>query len=266
VSSRRRYAVLPWLVSAIVSLPVYLADGASPPTVLFDQGHGQKFLIEGNGKLDLSDFAAVFRTVGVQVSSSRDELTDARLSGVAAVVVSGPFTAFTPAEIEAITHFLNGGGRLAVMLHIPFPVAPLLQRLAIDFSNGVIRERENLIGEDPLNFHVRALSTHPLTQRLESFDAFGVWALHGTTSTTTIIAQTSATAWIDLNGNNRLEKGDAVQSFGVAAVGQFGAGRFVVFGDDAIFQNQFLSGGNAVLAKNLACWLTSIECKSNPSL
>jgi hypothetical protein len=29
----------------------------------------------------------------------------------------------------------------------------------------------------------------------------------------------------------------------------------VLFGDDAIFQNQFLTGGNAVLGKNLARWL-----------
>jgi hypothetical protein len=36
----------------------------------------------------------------------------------------------------------------------------------------------------------------------------------------------------------------------------------VVFGDDAIFQNEFLTKGNAVLARNLACWLSRADCQT----
>ena len=178
------------------------------------------------------------------------------MSGVSALIISGPFKPLTPPEIEAVLHFLNRGGRLAVMLHIPFPVAPLLRQLGVDFSNGVIREQQGVIGGDPLNFHITALSPHPLTRDLTSFDAFGVWALHGEGAGIVSIARTSPTAWVDLNGSNTLDKGDATQAFDVVVAGQIGSGRFVVFGDDAIFQNQFLSGGNAALAKNLAWWLT----------
>jgi hypothetical protein len=72
---------------------------------------------------------------------------------------------------------------------------------------------------------------------------------------TRIIASTSPRSWVDLNGDGRLSKGDVMQSFGVVAAGELGAGRYVVFGDDAIFQNKFLDEQNGQLAKNLSRWL-----------
>ena len=70
-----------------------------------------------------------------------------------------------------------------------------------------------------------------------------------------IVAATSPKGWADLNGNRKLDKDDVVQAFGVVVEGQHGAGRFVVFGDDAMFQNKFLDESNRQLAKNLARWL-----------
>jgi hypothetical protein len=58
-----------------------------------------------------------------------------------------------------------------------------------------------------------------------------------------------------MDGDMKLSKGDIVQSFGVVVQGTHGAGRFVVFGDDAIFQNKFLDASNKQLARNLARWL-----------
>ena len=75
-----------------------------------------------------------------------------------------------------------------------------------------------------------------------------------TASSSRIVASTSSKGWVDLNGDKKLSKGDVVQAFGVVAVGESGAGRFVVFGDDAIFQNRFLDESNRQLAINLARW------------
>jgi hypothetical protein len=226
-----------------------------PATVVFDEAHGQRFLVEEHGPLDLSGLAAVAQEQGLLVKTSRQDISDNALSGVDALVISGPFAPLLPAEIDATLRFLNRGGRLCVMLHIGSPAAALLAQLNVAISNGVIRERENLIADYPLNFHVTRLTPHDLTRQLDGFDAFGVWALMNLGDNAAIIAQTSPSAWVDLNGNQALDAGDAVQSFGVAVAGTFGKGRFVVFGDDAIFQNKFLIGGNAVLAKNLARWL-----------
>jgi hypothetical protein len=62
-------------------------------------------------------------------------------------------------------------------------------------------------------------------------------------------------AWVDYNGGKKLSRGDIVQLFGVVAAGRLGAGRFVAFGDDAVFQNRFLDDSNRRLATNLARWL-----------
>ncbi len=249
-----RHDVLAWLIAAVVSLGGCPAAYAGS-IVLFDEGHGQKFLIENEGALDLSGLAAAFHAGGAQVGANREAITAARLSGVGALVVSGPFKPFAAAEVDAIAGFLDRGGRLALMLHIPFPLTPLLHRLQVDFSNGVIRERVNLIGDDPLDFHVTALSPHTLTRDVTTFDVYGAWALLNRGPEITVVARTSATSWVDLNRNGTLEPRDAVQSFAVVVAGQMGKGQFVVFGDDAIFQNRFLTGGNRKLASNLAAWL-----------
>jgi hypothetical protein len=252
-----------WVHHAPVLATLLLAGAISacertkvpPATVMFDEAHGQRFLIEHGGPLDLSGLAATFRDQQLLIKTSRQDVTDSTLSGVVALVISGPFAPVRPAEIDAIGRFLERGGRLCVMLHIAPPVAALLHQLNVSISNGVIRERENVIGDDPLNFHVTGLTAHALTTGVHGFDVFGAWALLPTGDTASIIAHSSPRAWVDLNGNQALDDRDATQSFGVIVAGQFGAGGFVVFGDDAVFQNRFLTGGNVTLAQNVARWL-----------
>ena len=106
-----------------------------------------------------------------------------------------------------------------------------------------------------MNFQVTRLENHPLFQGIQHFSLHGVWALLDTRTGVRSIARTSPCAWIDLNGNGQFDKGDARQSFAVAVAGEIGKGRYVVFGDDAVFQNKFLKEGNLTLARNLAAWL-----------
>jgi hypothetical protein len=76
-----------------------------------------------------------------------------------------------------------------------------------------------------------------------------------TGSNATVIARTSPEASIDRSGDPATAPKGALQSFGVAVAGNFGKGQFVVFGDDAIFQNKFLDEENTLLARNLVAWL-----------
>ena len=100
--------------------------------------------------------------------------------------------------------------------------------------------------------------TFPPTQLfsgINSFSAYGVWALKPGASSSAI-ARTSPEAWVDLKGDNIFSEGDAVGAFAVVVMGTLGKGDFVVFGDDAIFQNRFLDDNNRKLAINLGTWLT----------
>ena len=261
--SRRDFHRFAW-VPAIGLLMSSTLAADSKPFVLVDESHGQRFLIDGMGPLQLSQLASVLTEAGVEVNSSKEPLTLEGLSRSDALVISGPFQALIPKEIEAVLEWLEDGGRLAVMLHVGPPVAGLLHRLGVSISNGVIRETEGVIGDDAINFAVSRLQEHTLFAGLESFNIFGAWALlvHGHHAEG--IAETGRFSWVDLDRDRAFSQGDAAQRFAVAVEGTYGRGRFVIFGDDAMFQNRFLIDDNRRLAANLANWMKEPSSQSKP--
>lgn len=230
---------------------VAVVSWGAGPLVVVDQGHGQRFVVEQEGELHLSRLAAILGEEGLQVTTGRERLTDEPLGKAAALVISGPFAPLAPEEVDAVVRFLERGGRVALMLHIGQPLAGLIHRVGADFSNSVLHEGRNVIDDNDITFRVRDLTAHPLFGGVEQFGLYGGWALNGLTS----LARTSPEAWVDLDGNRKPSAGDAVDRFTVVAEGSVGAGRILIFGDDAIFQNRYLDDSNTRLARNLAHWL-----------
>lgn len=232
------------------------AASAQQPTVVFDQSHGQLFTIEHSGPLELSGLAGVFRESGLRVRASTAPLGDAVLGRADALVISGAFTPLTDAEQAALLRFVERGGRVALMLHIAPPLAPFMARLGIYHSNGVIQEAaQALLDSIPINFRITRLEKHPLTEAVKQVSFYGAWALNAEAAPARVIGTTTTGAWVDLNGSGRFDPGDAKQALGVMAVSGVGKGEVAVFGDDALFQSQFLTGQNLALARNLARWL-----------
>ena len=231
------------------------AVAEAAPVVVFDQAHDERFVITSDEPLQLSGLAAVMKAEGLDVRSGSAPLTDDSLKGVDALVISGPFRPLDDAEVEAVVRFIERGGRLAVMLHIGPTLTNLLHRLKLAYANFVLSEQENIIDGDPKNFRVMVQQTSPLFEGIDHFSLYGGWGLISTVPSAKIIAATSPKAWVDLNGNKKMSANEVVGSVGVIVAGELGAGRFVVFGDDAIFQNKFLDQQNRRLAKNLARWL-----------
>jgi hypothetical protein len=259
-------ARLPACLAAALTALLAVAPGAGAggPVVLFDEGHGQRFLVGGTGPLDLSRLAAVVRARGADVRATRGALTPDSLNGAQSLLISGAFEALKPGEVEAVVGFVDAGGTLGVMIHVESPQADLLHRLDVSISNGVIREQQGVVGADPLNFRVTRLKPHALTKGLASITMYGVWALLPTSPSAEVIAETGPKAWVDLNRNGKLDARDALQSFAVAVAGRHGKGFFAAFGDDALFQNRFLTAGNRRLAENLADWLLGKVPVSTP--
>lgn len=243
----------------LLSRPALAQNGgegdAALPFVLFDQAHNQRFLIEEEGPLHLSRLAVVFKENGFQIRSSKDPLSDTLLQGVSAVVISGPFQPLLESEVATLSRFLANGGRLAVMLHIGSPFRGLLEKLDVDFTNFVLHETSVAINGDSLNFRVVDLSPSPLFEGVATVSFYGAWALMNTSEKSAIVARTTDKAWLDVDNDKNLSKGDAVGSFGLIVTGRHGKGAFAIFGDDALFQNRFLDENNKNLAGNLARWL-----------
>lgn len=231
---------------------------AAAPRLLFDQGHRQAFVIEKHGPLQLRGLASIFEKQGWQVGSSSEKLTKETLNEVDALIVSGAFAPFAKDEIEAILAFIKRGGKLAVMIHIGQPLTELLHALGVEYGNVSINENQNQSDGKRINFAVEALRTHPLTEGLERFHVYGGWPLRPFTDNGRVIASSSPHSWVDLNRDRKFSEGDLMSPFAVVVSGRLGRGEFAVFCDDAIFQNQFLRGGNRVLAENLGRWLKGV--------
>lgn len=231
------------------------APAATAATILVDQGHGQPFVIEKSEALDLSKLAGVFKNQGLEVKATKEPLTAKSFNGVSGLVISGAFKPFAKEELEAIVKFMDNGGKLCLLLHIPHPVRPLLSRLEVAYSQSPLNEQENILEGNPKNFTVTNLASHPLTNGLHSFNTYGVWGVMPKKENGRMIATTSPRGWIDMNDDGALNQGDGIYAYGVAVAGTLGKGGFVVFGDDAIFQNQFIANENLHLARNLAGWL-----------
>jgi hypothetical protein len=248
---------MPYLTTLLFLLIFSVPTFAAQPRVLFDQGHGQAFVIEQEGDLQLSKLAHALVEQGLEVSSTRQPLTAELLDKTDALVISGAFKPFSTSEIVEISRFIEAGGKLAVMIHIGPPLLSLLQALGVDVANGVIREEALVIDNQPLNFRTSSLQPHPLTLGLNDFSLYGSWPVRPTTSNGQTLAYSSEHSWVDLSGDKRLTTGDAVQAFGVLVGSRIAKGELLVFGDDAIFQNRFLTGNNRELADNLGRWLAS---------
>lgn len=246
--------ILPRLFLLLILIVSACPAGAAEkrPVVLFDEGHGEQFLAGQEAPLALTQLAGLFARQGFQVRSAREPLTPALLAEVDAVVISGPFSPFLAGEIEALYDFVDKGGRLAIMLHVAPVTSTLLARFDVIHSNGVVRESAPAqIEGDALNFHVTDLGSEPLFSGIDQFAVYGCWALASEGELSRIAATSSENSWIDLNKDRNYSGEDARQAFGIVALGNVGKGNFVIFGDDAIFQNRFLTATNRLLAENL---------------
>jgi len=237
----------------LLSLP--LPSFAQPPQLLFDQGHRQVFVINQAGPLHLGGLARVMDAEGWEIHINSGELTAEVLQQTDALIISGAFQPMTDSEVEAISGFLQKGGSLAVMLHIYQPFVKLLGQLGVEAGSQVIQEEQNRFDDKPSDFFVTDLKPHPLTKGLQQFALYGSWPLKSLNPSAKEIVHCSPQAWLDSNNDQQHSADDPASPFAVLISGEFGKGAFAVFADDAIFQNQFLSGGNLELAKNLAKWL-----------
>jgi len=238
----------------LFSISTAVFGATEMPLLLFDQGHAQRFLIQDKGELQLSKLSETIASQGGRVEAITQEISKESLSGASAIVISGAFAPFKQSEVDALTTFVENGGRLAVMLHIGQPVADLLHRFDVDISNVVLHEQQNVIDGHDLNFKITDLSTNPLFSDVPSFSVYGGWALNPGTKAESM-ARTSQQAWVDLNGDKKLSTGDVVDAFSVIVSGAAGNGAFLFFGDDAIFQNRYMDRNNRALAINLGKWL-----------
>jgi len=224
-------------------------------TIVVDEGHGQRFSVASEGELQLSGLGMLAESSGHQIEIHKGPINNQVLLVARGLIISGPFTSYSVDEIRAIRSFAHRGGRIAIMIHVGPLNGLLLAGLGVQVSNGVLFDPQNPLGRGGREFSAHKFSHHPLFESVDSFNLYGAWALNTSASTARGIAFTGHRAWIDLHGQHN-STNNPVSSWAVVVSVEMGSGEVVVFGDDAIFQNRFLEGGNLRLAENLVKWLT----------
>jgi hypothetical protein len=117
--------------------------------VVIDGGHHNFHTVDGR----YAPFAVLLRNDGLVVEGSSGRFSQASLTGVRILVIANPLdttnangnwslptpSAFTPAEIAVVRHFVtNGGSLLLIADHMPFAGAAhdLAQAFGVTFENG----------------------------------------------------------------------------------------------------------------------------------
>lgn len=229
-----------------------VADRAAK--VVFDTSHGEIFSPTKKGPLHYSNFTEGIKKTGATVAMNAEKITTKTLEGVDTYIIAGPSKQVTRDEVAALSLFVQDGGNLLVLMHISPPVALLTESFGILVSNYVIAEHENTIKGKPQDFYVAKMTEHPVTNGVGRIAVFGSWGLM-TDADASVIASTSEKAWMDLNRNRAFDHGEPIQSFGIVAAANPGAGKVVVVADDAPFANKFMKeAGNRRLAENIIAW------------
>lgn len=242
-----------------------LLQAGDPKIVSIDQAHGELFSPQLSRPLDYSHLARLFKKAGSTIRLQEQSVTPEALAGVRLFVVSGAFKEFTSFEIKTITDYVRGGGSLLVLLHVSAPLARLTEQLSIIVSNVVIAERDTTlqINGEPLNFRVRRFQPHPIFSGVHRVAVYGSWGLLAEGHSARTLALTSEKAYADLNKNHRWDPGDPIRSFGIVASVEAQKGKMLVIGDDALFNNMFITEeDNERFATNIIQWLMNAQSRN----
>lgn len=256
------------------------------PKVLFTTGHGERSLdsqqpdglagiqqILGADNFDVEEWSAVGKT--------------AIPPGTDLVVVAGPQSPFLNPELDALTVYLNGGGRLLALLEpnlgrtegsgpTPSGFEQWLRQFGVRLDSDVVVDPPNTIpGYTAATLFANEFGNHPVTNALSQsrlpvlFSVARSVGKAGEGANVTELLHTSGEGWgeTDLAALAEVEKGPQDVAgpvpLGVAAESERNGKkmRLVVFGDADFATNQLIQANspNAILLSNALNWLVERE-------
>ncbi len=249
------------------------ATRSGKKTIYFLSGHDEHN-VEDIGKVGYAQIREELLRQGYEVKSLTLFQTGKVPKDAATLVIAGPKKSILSGEIKAISDYLNGEGRLFLLLDPESgdEFGYFLKERGVTLGQDVIIDKmSSLFGGDYLMPVVlKYNSSHPITKdfRLACFlvMARSVRPLQDTSKDISVetLAWTSGSDWAetDLNALNQGkvsfdEKRDRPGPTPVAIVSAKEGSRLVVFGDSDFISNTYLGlSGNKDLFLNVINWLT----------
>ncbi|HSI06138.1 MAG: Gldg family protein [Myxococcota bacterium] len=228
-----------------------LLKAVRPPRVAyFTTGHGERdYAVQStDGRATMADFRTLLESQGFSVdrlSVAEGGAGTAVPENANLVVVAGPTRGFLPSEIDTLRAYLEGGGRMLVMIDPDDSAAaqPITDLLGVKIGGVPIANDKNLVrlqdrGESPYFWASNNIASHDSVPTLGKslgrlplvfITAAGVIkkpdAPPGLTVSPTL--RSMSDAWEDANRNNKLDEGEKRQALdlAVAVEGHFGSAK-----------------------------------------
>ena len=235
----------------------------------FLTGHGERTL-DGTGPQDYGT---------VKMGLERDNFTTAPLNLITAravpddadeVVIGGPTNPLLSEEKDALKAYLDGGGKLLVLLgpNSKTDLNDLLQPYQVAFNPTVVVDQANGLPQNPTVIVVNSYGNSPITRDLRDVTFFPVSSYITYPSTqgasATALAQSSDQSWANSNPQQIQRqdsdaKGPLALSVSVDKTSDSGGpeSRIVLFGSPDLISNNSLQQvpGNQTLFLNAANWV-----------
>jgi len=259
------------------------------PKVLFTTGHGERSLDDR----DVHGLSAIQQILGPDNFELEEWASLGKTAvpaGTDLVVIAGPTSAFLQPEIDALTAYLNNGGRMLAMVDptLPQTAGPGLIPTGLDawLAGYGVKLGENIV-VDPPNalptysaqvFFANDFGSHPITQPLAQARVPVLLNMARSVGQGTApgfklaeLLKTSGDGWgeTDLAHLEKVDKGAGDVTgpvpLGVAVEKEATGGakpfRLVVVGDSDFASNQLVQGNpaNAVFLANTLNWLVQRE-------
>lgn len=275
---------------SITNAIVKLTKG-SAKKLYYIEGHGEPAL-DSQGETGMQSFVNALEDEHLTVEGLLLPRVGKIPDDAAAVILAAPKLKIQPAEQDALTQYVDKGGRL-IMLANPedsgnAEVQALAKKFGMDVGNDVILDAESqLFTGGPQIFVAMGFSPHPITSKLSgrqppvfSFASSVVAPQSAPAGVTyTEILKTGANSWAERDVARLFDKADGKASFGeedlkgpvsfavaMEKVVSQGEGkdplvsRVVVFGDATWLRNDsFGAMGNRDLVLNVVNWVAGEE-------
>lgn len=261
-----------------------------PPQVFFLTGHGERDPDDFDERAGYSTVATYIKRDNITVAKWNLLEKQAMPTNAAAVVIAGPRTAFSEAEIAQLDQYLKNRGRVLMLLDPakqPTGLEALIKRWGVQADNNLLVSRDTLLGLAPV-LNVNALGVeygeHPISRPLERINTEFPYArsVHRSASApapgveqprVTELVKADARFW----GETDFEVEDvqfdpatdqkgplalavAVESARPQGVDvDIGVARLVIVGTSGFVDNGSVTHGNMLLFMNAVNWLLARE-------
>jgi hypothetical protein len=220
------------------------------PRLVIDGGHGNYHTAGGR----FAPFAALLRNDGMRVEGTTAPFTDEALAAVDILVIANAThpedrSAFTAAEIAAVTRFVsNGGSVLLIVDHIPYPAA------AADLGSELGFDLRNVFAEDDGSGQFTrtngGLTDDPLLEGISRVRTFAGSAFSVTTAGARPLLRLGDRWTIQTMEGSGLSTKAPAAGLLQGALAVMGDGRIAVFGEAGMFTAQIQGPWNSRMGFN----------------